>query len=35
MSLRLEHTNTCVRDMEVMICFLQTAFPEFRVRDEG
>ena len=35
MSVRLEHANTCVRDMEAMIRFLQTAFPKFRVRDEG
>jgi hypothetical protein len=35
MSVRLEHANVCVREMEAMIRFLQTAFPEFRVRDQG
>jgi catechol 2,3-dioxygenase-like lactoylglutathione lyase family enzyme len=32
---RLEHANICVRDIGGMILFLQTAFPEFRVRGEG
>src|ERR1700690_249084 len=32
---RLEHANLCVRDIESMTRFLQTAFPEFRVRGEG
>ncbi len=35
MTVRLEHANLCVRDIEGMIRFLQTAFPEFRVRGEG
>jgi catechol 2,3-dioxygenase-like lactoylglutathione lyase family enzyme len=35
MAARLEHANICVRDMEGMTRFLQTAFPEFRVRGEG
>jgi hypothetical protein len=35
MTVRLEHANLCVRDIEDMIRFLQTAFPEFRVRGEG
>ncbi|MBI3838631.1 MAG: VOC family protein [Planctomycetia bacterium] len=35
MSVRLEHANLCVRDIEAMIRFLQTAFPEFQVRGEG
>ena len=35
MAVRLEHANLCVRDIEGMIRFLQTAFPEFRVRGEG
>jgi catechol 2,3-dioxygenase-like lactoylglutathione lyase family enzyme len=35
MAVRLEHANLCVRDLEGMIRFLQTAFPEFRVRGEG
>ena len=32
---RLEHANICVRDIEPMIRFLKTAFPEFQVRGEG
>lgn len=35
MAIRLEHANVCVRDLQTMIQFLQTAFPEFRVRGEG
>ncbi len=35
MAVRLEHANLTVRDIEGMIRFLQTAFPEFRVRSEG
>lgn len=35
MEFRLEHANICVRDIEAMIRFLQTAFPESRVRGEG
>jgi len=35
MAVRLEHANLCVRGIEEMIRFLQTAFPEFRVRGEG
>ena len=35
MAVRLEHANLCVRDLEEMIRFLQTAFPEFRLRGEG
>lgn len=35
MAVRLEHANLSVRDMEAIIRFLQTAFPEFRVRGEG
>jgi hypothetical protein len=35
MAARLEHANLTVRDVEGMIRFLQTAFPEFRVRGEG
>ena len=35
MAVRLEHANIAVRDIEGMIRFLQTAFPEFRVRGEG
>jgi hypothetical protein len=32
MTAKLEHANLCVRDIDVMIRFLQTAFPEFRIR---
>jgi catechol 2,3-dioxygenase-like lactoylglutathione lyase family enzyme len=35
MNVRLEHANLSVRDIEAMIRFLTTAFPEFRVRGEG
>ena len=35
MACRLEHANICVRDIEPMISFLKTAFPEFQVRGEG
>jgi len=35
MVVRLEHANFFVRDIDGMIRFLQTAFPEFRVRGEG
>jgi catechol 2,3-dioxygenase-like lactoylglutathione lyase family enzyme len=32
MTAKLEHANLCVRDVDAMLRFLQTAFPEFRVR---
>jgi catechol 2,3-dioxygenase-like lactoylglutathione lyase family enzyme len=32
MSVRLEHANLCVRDVDEMIRFLRTAFPDFQVR---
>ncbi len=35
MSTRLEHANIGVRDIDEMIRFLTTAFPEFRIRGEG
>ena len=35
MTLRLEHANLGVRDIEAMIRFLKTAFPQFEVRGEG
>ena len=35
MTVRLEHANLAVRDVDATIRFLQTAFPEFRVRREG
>ncbi len=35
MKVRLEHANICVKDMNVMVKFLQIAFPDFRVRGGG
>lgn len=35
MAVRLEHANLCVRDIDAMIAFLRTAFPEFRIRHDG
>ena len=35
MAVRLEHANLTVFDIDAMIRFLRTAFPEFRVRGEG
>jgi catechol 2,3-dioxygenase-like lactoylglutathione lyase family enzyme len=35
MPVRLEHANIGVRDIEAMIRFLKSAFPDFRVRGEG
>ena len=35
MGVRLEHANLIVRDVEGMIEFLRTAFPDFRIRGEG
>ncbi len=35
MSVRLDHANLVVRDLEGTVGFLQTAFPDFRVRGEG
>jgi len=35
MAIRLDHANLIVRDLDEMIHFLRTAFPEFRVRAEG
>lgn len=32
MSVRLEHANLCVRDIDAAIRFLRTAFPDFRIR---
>ncbi len=32
---RLEHANLTVRNIDEMIRFLETAFPEFQVRGEG
>jgi catechol 2,3-dioxygenase-like lactoylglutathione lyase family enzyme len=35
MTVRLEHANLAVRDIEAMTRFLGAAFPDFRVRSEG
>ncbi len=35
MVVRLEHANLTVRDIDGMIRFLQTVFPEFQTRGEG
>src|SRR5438045_7981432 len=35
MTARLEHANLFVRDIDATIRFLQTAFPEFRIRFDG
>ncbi|MCX5660111.1 MAG: VOC family protein [Planctomycetota bacterium] len=35
MTVRLEHANLCVRDMDATIRFLKTAFPEFKTRFDG
>jgi hypothetical protein len=32
---RLDHANLIVRDLDGMIRFLRTAFPDFRVRGAG
>jgi catechol 2,3-dioxygenase-like lactoylglutathione lyase family enzyme len=35
MPTRLEHANLCVRDLDETLRFVQTAFPDFRVRGRG
>jgi len=35
MNIRLEHANICVHDINGMIEFLRTAFPEFKIRYDG
>ncbi len=35
MTTQLEHANLQVRDIDDSLRFLQTAFPDFRVRAEG
>jgi hypothetical protein len=35
MSTRLEHANLAVRDVDAMLSFLQTAFPDFHIRGES
>ena len=34
MTIRLEHANLCVHDIDAIIKFLRTAFPEFRIRQD-
>lgn len=34
MAVRLEHANLCVHDLDGVMRFLQTAFPEFRIRHD-
>ena len=35
MTIRLDHANLTVRDVDETLRFLRTAFPDFRVRAEG
>jgi len=35
MTVRIEHANMIVRDIDATARFLQTAFPEFRIRKAG
>jgi len=35
MTVRLEHANLIVRDIDATMRFLQVAFPEFRIRFDG
>ena len=35
MTVRLDHANLAVRDVDEAIRFLQTAFPDFQVRGQG
>jgi catechol 2,3-dioxygenase-like lactoylglutathione lyase family enzyme len=35
MTVRLEHANLIVRDVDGVARFLRTAFPDFRIRGEG
>ena len=35
MSVRLEHANLSVENVDGMIAFVQTALPEFKIRGEG
>lgn len=34
MSVRLEHANLCVHDIDAVVDFLKTAFPDFQVRHD-
>lgn len=35
MKIRLEHANLTVRNLDAMVAFFTTAFPEFEIRREG
>jgi len=35
MKIRIEHANLAVHDVDTMVRFVQTAFPEFAIRREG
>jgi len=35
MTVRLEHANLQVQDVEAMIAFIRTAFPDFRIRHDS
>ncbi len=35
MTIRIEHANIVVRDIDATVRFLQTAFPTFEIRHEG
>ena len=35
MTIRLEHANLAVRDVDAALHFIQTALPDFRIRREG
>ena len=35
MTIRLDHANPAVRDLDAAVRFLETAFPEFKIRGSG
>jgi catechol 2,3-dioxygenase-like lactoylglutathione lyase family enzyme len=35
MTVRLEHANLCAHDIDAVIRFLRTAFPDFRIRQDS
>lgn len=35
MTVRMEHANMIVRNVDATVAFLKTAFPDFRIRREG
>lgn len=35
MKIKIEHANLCAKDIDAMIHFLQTAFPEFKIRHDA